>query len=261
MLSQRYNSYQVPILIPFITFLLILFITCQQLQEVNQMNVIYRYTYQEPYYSPGTLTSGRDSAVWWGELLAGRARFVFIVLTILRMVYFNSTWTYNFHWISALLFMCLELLNIILLGIELDKCNEVVNNMCNDYRWCGVAGNVGSGCPASYCQVYNLAECIDGNITACTITNSTGTLTQWSPSVTKYDLSWNTEFTISFAASLAMLILGIFIAALSCAINPRAKKTDYTTEEDDDTAADDRYSSNNSANGQNTRDLSAYPPK
>lgn len=196
---------------PFMILLLVVFLLGMELLHVNQMDVIYDYTYQKQYFCPGTLDSDRLSKFWWTELVAGRMRVVFFALSVTRVAAMGTPWIANMQMFFALFYLGAEAANVVVWGLEIQHCNEVEGNFCNDYKWCGVTENAQNStfCPKNFCTS-------DGNTSSCPLVNVTAaTPIPWHPPVVEDDLHWNTEFLIQFGTSLALFVVALVFTGLS----------------------------------------------
>jgi hypothetical protein len=172
----------------------------------NMMVTNYKYTYLEPYYAPGKLTNERWTPTFITQYLLFIFRFIGILLTLVRLAFWKHPWAINFHIMFMLIFvLILECANTILLGLEIPDCNEdIQDNLCNDYRWCGVhAMNSTNGTCAN---TFPGTEPLYG--TPLGVYNFT-------PAVTADDLKWNDEFLTSFVMALIMLVVSCLILILS----------------------------------------------
>lgn len=174
-----------------------------RLAHVNQMNTIYKYTYLEPSYAPGNLTSGRNGRIYIAEIFISALRELVLLLTFTRLLFFRTRWIINSHMFLGAVFFLLEAVNAILIGLMIEKCNKEDDNPCNSYLRCAVVTN-GTGCPQMY------PDPVYPNTTA------TPYVAQWTPStLTQDDLTWNLEFSISFFLALYMTLLAFFMWVIS----------------------------------------------
>lgn len=211
---------RMPFGIIFMWFILVATMFLFLVGIVNQMNVIYKYTYLEPYSSPGKLTSNRYGPIWWTEMLSMMGRLLVICMSLGRLIEYKNPWIVNFHMITVSLYFVMEFINLVFIGLEIGSCNgaSAHNNQCNDYRWCGVYGINSTACPKNYCSA--------------SIANPT--VFPYVPPVDPEDLTWNAEFAVSFYTSLLLTMMAVALVPLSYVTrNPRLSVITPTAEEEE----------------------------
>lgn len=214
----EHSEYRVPPGIPFMWALWVAFTLGYLYSNVNLQDVTWKHTYHEPYNNPGTLRSMRQNAIWWTTFAVGLLRWGMSFLTFVRVTAYRNTWVINFHLIMSLLFLLGETANAIVLGLEIQNCNEEPNNMCNDDRFCGAVNFIAitDVCPQNFCPANETIPFYY----------------PYDPPVAVGDLTWNVPFTILFALSLIHLAAGLLIFWLSFnSRNPSVLITDKISQE------------------------------
>lgn len=170
-----------------------------RLSHVNQMNTSYKYTYLEPSYAPGNLTSGRNDPLYITEVIISVVREFVLLLTFTRLLFFRTAWVINAHIFFLFFFMLFEAANAIMIGLRIENCNKEANNPCNSYKWCGIYGINSTTCPQMFpAPVY-------ANTTALPY------VARWTTPLSAEDLTWNLEFSISFFLALYMTLLSALL--------------------------------------------------
>lgn len=199
-----------PWLLMFAAFFLICFFVVWRLNAANNLNVIFAYTYEFPSSQPGELTSQRFNSMFWSETVADNMRVIFMCAAVARLTLYRTPSALYAHVILSVLYLISEVANVVIIALETRDCNEVpgTQNMCTDYKYCGVpefAGNT-SECPRNFCPLET-----DGSVNV-----SAFEIIPWFPEpLTPEDLVWREQFIISLSLAIILLALGILVMLFS----------------------------------------------
>lgn len=215
---ERRVFYMPPSLL-LLWFMWAFYVIIARLDHANQMNTIYKYTYFEPYNAPGNLTSDRHGTIYIPQIIISCIREFIMIITLVRLLFFRTKWIINMHMLFSFLAILAEAALAVLLGLNIESCNEEENNPCNSYKWCAVyASNTTTSCPM---MLVNNSETVTSVLNDTYILNQTTTFNlevtpvSWNPTVVEDDLKWNIEFTLAFAIALAMVLVTFLIWVFS----------------------------------------------